>query len=161
VGAGSKGWSEALRNATLTGAVAACTTGASVTAAGKHDSGSAAAPLNATSHIAWGESAGRVETVDGKHTLVGSVIHLGACVFWATIYERLFGRAAERGHVTAALVGAGAIATAAYVTDYHVVPKRLTPGWEQRLSGGSLAAAYVVLALTLPLRGLLRRSRRR
>ena len=148
-----------MRSATLTGAVAACTTGATVTSMGKRDSGSAAAPLNATSHIAWGESAGQVETVDAKHTLLGSVIHLGACMFWATVYERWFGRAAERGNIATALVGAGVVATAAYVTDYRLVPKRFTPGWEQRLSGESLAATYVVLALTLPLRGLLRNAR--
>lgn len=158
--AGSKGWSGALRSATLTGAVAACTTGASVSATGKRDSGSAVAPLNATSHIAWGESAGQVETVDAKHTLVGSAIHLGACIFWATVYERWFGRAAERGDLARALAGAGAVAAAAYVTDYRLVPRRLTPGWEQRLSAESLAAAYCVLALTLPLRGLVRGTRR-
>jgi hypothetical protein len=57
------------------------------------------------------------------------------------------------------------VAAAAYVTDYHVVPKRLTPGWELRISPRSLLATYAVLALALPLRGLLggrrRRSRRR
>jgi len=37
------------------------------------------------------------------------------------------------------------------------VPKRLTPGWESRISQPSLFAAYAVLALSLPLRGLLRR----
>jgi len=37
-----------------------------------------------------------------------------------------------------------------------LVPKRLTPGWESRISRRSLAAIYAVLALSLPLRGLLR-----
>jgi hypothetical protein len=78
-------------------------------------------------------------------------------VFWASFYEKFFGRAADRGDVGTALLGGGLVAAAAYVTDYHVVPKRLTPGWEARISQPSLFAAYAVLALSLPLRGLLRR----
>jgi hypothetical protein len=145
----------------VSGAVAAGATTACVALAGARDSGSAVAPINATSHIAWGESAGRVETIDAKHTLTGAALNLGACVFWATFYERAFGRAAERGEVGTALLGGAAVAAAAYVTDYHVVPKRLTPGWELRLSPRSLGAAYAVLALALPLSGLLRRRPRR
>ncbi|HET9694709.1 MAG TPA: hypothetical protein VFP48_09995 [Steroidobacteraceae bacterium] len=152
-----KDWGEALRSAAVSGAVAAGTVSAAVALAGARDSGSAIAPLNATSHIAWGESAGAVESIDAKHTLVGMALNAGACVFWATFYEKWFGRAAERGEVGTALLGGAAVAAAAYVTDYHVVPQRLTPGWEARISRRSLAVAYTVLALTLPLRGLLRR----
>ena len=76
-------------------------------------------------------------------------------MFWATFYERYFGRAADRGDVSTALVGGRIVAAAAYVTDYHLVPKRLSPGWEHRLSGRSLVATYAVLALSLRLRGLL------
>lgn len=97
------------------------------------------------------------ETIDASHTLLGVVLHAGACVVWATFYEKYFGRAAGRGEVATALLGGGVVAAAAYGTDYHIVPKRLTPGWEYRVSRSSLAAIYTVLALSLPLRGLLRR----
>jgi hypothetical protein len=150
-------WSLALRSAAVSGTVAAGTTAACVAIMGSRDSGSAVAPVNATSHIAWGHSAGNVETVDARHTLLGAVLHVGACVFWATFYEKYFGRASERGRAGKALLGGGLIATAAYVTDYHVVPQRLTPGWEYRLSRRSLAATYVVLALTLSLCGIVGR----
>jgi hypothetical protein len=152
-------WTGALRDAVVSGAVAAAATALYASRAGARDSGSAIAPINATSHIAWGERATRVEKVDGKHTVPGLLLHFGACIMWATVYERYFGRATERGNVGAALVGGGAVASAAYVTDYHVVPKRLTPGWESRVSGRSLAMIYGVLACALPLRGLLRRRR--
>jgi len=85
------------------------------------------------------------------------LLNAGACVFWATFYERYFGRAADRGDVGTALLGGGIVAAAAYVTDSHLVPKRLSPGWDHRLSGGSLGATYAVLALGLSLRGLLRK----
>jgi hypothetical protein len=76
---------------------------------------------------------------------------------WASIYERHFGAAANRGRIGKAIAGSGAVAAAAYVTDYHVVPKRFTPGWETRPSPRSLVRVYGILALALPLRGLLRR----
>ena len=154
---GDKGWGHALQDALLSGSVAAGTTAATVALAGARDSGSAIAPLNATSHIAWGESAGNVANVDAKHTLVGAVLHVGACVFWAAFFEKYFGHAAVKGKVGKTLLGGAAVATAAYVTDYHVVPQRLTPGWEYRISRRSLAATYGVLALSLALHGLLRR----
>ena len=93
--------------------------------------------------------------------MTGVALHVGACIFWAVFYEKLFGRVADRGELPTALLGGAAVATAAYVTDYRVVPKRLTPGWESRVNGRSLAAIYTVLALSLPLRGLLRRNGRR
>ena len=152
----NRNWDESLRSAAVSGALAAGATAMCAAVTGARDSGSAVAPINATSHIAWGASAGNVEEVDAKHTPLGAALHFGACVFWATLYERFFGRAAERRDVRTALLGGGAVAAAAYLTDYHVVPKRLTPGWEYRLAPRSLAAVYAVLALSLPLRGLLR-----
>lgn len=154
-------WSSAVRLAAWSGAIAAAATAIYVARAGERDSGSAIAPLNATSHIAWGDRsrAGRVERADAKHTIPGLLLHAGACVFWASIYERYFGAAANRGRIGKAIAGSGAIAAAAYVTDYHVVPRRFTPGWETRLSPRSLVRVYGILALALPLRGLLRRWR--
>ena len=151
-------WSEALSKATWSGLIAAATTSVCVAWRGKRDSGSALAPINATSHIAWGPSAAKVEIVDAKHTLLGAAFNVGACVFWATFYERWFGRLAESGDVRTALIGSAAITSAAYITDYHVVPRRLTPGWEYRISPRSLATVYTVLALSLPLRSLLFRG---
>lgn len=36
-------------------------------------------------------------------------------------------------------------ALVAYVVDYHVVPKRVTPGFESRLPKGTLGLTYVAL----------------
>src|SRR5690349_1522426 len=85
VNGGSTDWIRTLRSATVTGTFAAGTTAASLTNSGAHDAGSAVAPINATSHIAWGERSGHVERVDAKHTLLGGAIHLGACIFWAAV----------------------------------------------------------------------------
>ena len=152
-----KDWGEAFQSAVSSGGITAVATAASVSLTGARDTCSAVAPINATSHIAWGESAAHFEGIDAKRTGLGMLLNAGACVFWATFYERYFGRAADRGDVGVALLGGGIVAAAAYVTDYHLVPKRMSPGWEHRLSGRSLAATYTVLALSLTLRGLLRK----
>jgi hypothetical protein len=126
-------------------------------------SGSAVAPINAISHVVHGSRAARVRTIDSAHTGLGLVINFGASAFWASIYEAAFGRAAESGELAKASAGAAAVAALASVTDYHLVPKRLTPGWEERMPPSSLALVYGALALCLPLRGLVRGaiSRRR
>lgn len=41
------------------------------------------------------------------------------------------------------------MAAGAYVTDYYLVPRRFTPGYEKRLSGQALALIYGALALGL------------
>jgi hypothetical protein len=48
--------------------------------------------------------------------------------------------------VAAVSAAAGATATLAYAVDYHVVPKRLTPGFEAHLSGRSMFYVYAAFA---------------
>lgn len=59
-----------------------------------------------------------------------------------------------------ALLGGAAVAAVAYVTDYYFVPKRLTPGFEKRLSGPAMFAVYATLALSLPIAALCERKTR-
>lgn len=151
-----KGWSEALRDGAVSGAIAGAATAAVASLCGARDSGSAIAPINATSHVVHGREAADATHIDLKHTGIGFPVHVGSAMLWATLYERAFGSAADRGNLGQALAGGYAVAALAYLTDYHAVPKRLTPGWEERVSGGSLALIYTALALSLPVRGLLR-----
>jgi hypothetical protein len=118
--------------------------------AGRRQAGSYAAPLNATSHIAWGDEAARHDRPSLKYTGTGAALHYGAALFWAALYESLPGPAPLRAAATTGI---------AYVADYHLVPRRLTPGFELRLSKGALAAIYVALALGLCAGDLARRKR--
>ncbi len=115
--------------------------------------------MHAVSHIAWGDDP---KSHTGKHphnAVIGAALHHGACVFWATFFEAFFGKQAERS-TAAALAGGATIATAAYVTDYHVVSERFKPGFEAHLSNRSLFLVYASLAIGLAagarLRGLCR-----
>ena len=115
---------------------------------GRREVGSGPAPLNATSHIVWGAEAAYHDGMSAKYTATGLALHYGAAFFWAAIYEMLPGPAPLRAAATTGI---------AYITDYHLVPKRLTPGFELRLSKSSLATIYVALALGLCARDLMRR----
>ena len=115
--------------------------------------------MHSVSHIAWGDAPEDHQGAKPHNWAIGSALHHGACVFWATFYEGIFGKAAERS-TSAALAGGAAIATAAYVTDYHVVSDRFKPGFEAHLSNRSLFLVYAALAVGLAagarLRGLYR-----
>jgi hypothetical protein len=118
-----------------------------------------AASLNAESHVLWGDEAARHDDVTPAYTGVGAATHLGACLFWSAIYEAAMGDAAKTTTNTD-YAGAAAVAAGAYVIDYHVVPKRFTPGFEMRFSAGDMLAFFATLTATLPLRRLLARRER-
>ena len=87
-----------------------------------------------------------------KYTSTGFVANYGASVFWALFYEALGGGKPRRP--ARALLDGALISAAAYVTDYHVVPRRLTPGFEMRVPRAALACVYAALAVGLSLRDL-------
>ncbi|HEX5421175.1 MAG TPA: hypothetical protein VFY39_14365 [Gammaproteobacteria bacterium] len=147
------------RDAILSGAVACAATLLTVMWCGARESGSAVAPVNASMHFLFGREAETNVDVDLRHTALGLLTNAAGCVFWATLYEKAFGAAARCGKTAAALLGGAAVAGLAYVTDYHIVPRRLSPGWEAHISSRSLLLAYAALALSLPLRGLARSRR--
>lgn len=137
-------------------ALATVGTTAAVAALGKREIDNAAAPINATSHIVWGDEAAEQDGISAKYTLIGGLLNAGAVASWAVLQQALFGRGrwTKKGGIARPLAAGAAVATLAYVTDYHIVPKRLTPGFEKRLSKGALAAMYGVLAVTLALGSL-------
>jgi hypothetical protein len=136
----------------VSGTIAAAAVTLVASLAARRATGSSAAALNATSHFLWGERAGQENAYTVKYTGTGFVANYGASVFWAVFYEAL-GRGQPRSPARALLDGA-LISAAAYVTDYHVVPKRLTPGFEMRIPRAALACVYGALAVGLSLRDL-------
>jgi hypothetical protein len=137
------------QDAAATAGIAAAVTSALVAYLGKREAGSAAAPINATSHIAWGDESADIDGVDVKHTAVGALLHAGAMLMWSLVQELFASRLQKRTDVASNLLLGGATSAVAYVADYVVVPKRFTPGFELRLSKPSLAAVYVALAASL------------
>ena len=130
---------------------------ATAAAFGRRATGSAVAPINATSHVVWGDYAARIQDgVSARFTGLGFAINHASAIFWALFFERLIGRNANPGRILASAV---AVTATAYIVDYHLVPKRLTPGWELRLPRRSLAGIYAALGFSLAVAGLLEQRR--
>jgi hypothetical protein len=143
-----------LRDSVYVGALSSAASAVTAAACGQIENGNAVAPVNAISHIAWGDKAFDQSTLSPRFTLTGLALNDSAHFGWAVLFELLFGDAAEKGNVPVALLGGATVSGIAYLTDYHLVPPRLMPGFEKHLSGRSLLIIYVVLALTLAIGGL-------
>jgi hypothetical protein len=131
------------------GAVATAATKAVAGLSGEIESQSVAAPLNAVSHIVWGDEAAKHSRASAQYTIPGLLLNGAAVTSWAILQEILFDRQQERKTFGRSLAEGAAISGLAYLTDYHAVPSRFTPGFEKRLSNGSLATIYVTLAASL------------
>ena len=114
---------------------------------GRRQAGSAAAPLNAVSHWLWGGDALRQDRATWKYTLPGALTQHAASVLWATLYSRVYGHSREAKELSHAIAGGVATSATAYVIDYTITPKRLTPGYEHRLDGAGMLAVYAALAV--------------
>jgi hypothetical protein len=152
-----KSWRAAFRDSIVPGAIAALTTCATVAARGRRDSGNAVAPINAATHAFWGDDAARVGNVTLRHTLPGVLINVGASLWWALICQKLFGKAVQRYGAPAAMLAGAATSGIAYITDYKLLPRRLSPGWELRLTNRSLALSLGAMAVGLALGSVLMR----
>jgi hypothetical protein len=154
-------WKTALREGALTGTAAGLFSTAVLATAGQRQSGSAFAPINAVSHWLWGDESLHAQQPSLRHTLTGYVTNHLAAIFWAALYSRAYGHRDEAKRLPQAALGAAATSALAYVVDYHVVPERLTPGYEHRISSGALLATYGALAAGLALGAVLLGEQRR
>jgi hypothetical protein len=153
-------WNDLFARTIRSALIPATTTAVVVGACGQAEQQNGVAPINAISHIVWGDLAAREESITVRHTLVGGALNTAAVIAWTGLYEAVFGKSARQGNVRNALLGGAATAALAYVTDYHIVPERFTPGFEKRLSSKSLLLVYGTLALSIPLGSLLERNGR-
>lgn len=150
-----KTWRQAARDGMISGSIAGAVSGIVISLCGKAEGDDPVAPVNAVSHWVWGDRAARHGRPTWRHTALGYLIHHLATVFWAMFYEKWFGGRAEKQGPAAALAGGAAVATLAYIGDYWVAPKRLTPGFEMRLSSRARFVVYASLAASFGLRALL------
>jgi hypothetical protein len=150
-------WKIALREGAVAGTVASLFSTAVLATLGSRQAGSAVAPTNAVSHWLWGDESLQAQGPSLRHTLTGYVTHHLASIFWAALYSRVYGHRDEAKEAPNAIAGGIATSATAYVVDYYMVPKRLTPGYEHRISTGGMAATYGALAAGFALGALLLR----
>jgi hypothetical protein len=136
-----------VREGLASGSAATAATTAALAALGGVREGHPAAALNAVSHIVFGPRAARRDDVSAKYTGTGLALNGAAVTGWALLHAALFRRGDRRPGIARAVVEGALVSGLAYLVDYHVVPKRLTPGFEERLPGRDVFALYAVLAL--------------
>ena len=141
-----RSWKDALTEGLVGGSIAAALSAAVITLAGRKETGSAIAPINAVSHWLWGDEAALQEDVSAKYTGVGAATHVLSAMFWATLHAKLR-PSYPRQPAVSALAGGLATGAVATVVDYAMIPKRFTPGFEHRIAPSSLAAALTAIAL--------------
>ncbi len=144
------------RRALVSGSLASVVSTAVIMAWSRRVDGATPAGTNAASQWVWDRPARRARAWTWRHTAVGYAIHHASSVFWATMFE-----AWRQRHPARPLAKASAVATLAYVVDYHVVPPRLSPGFEHRIARPGMLTTYAAFALGLYLAGLHRRGLRR
>ncbi len=118
---------------------------------GRKDNKAAAAPVNAVSHWLWPRRALREDRPSWKHTATGTLVHVGASMLWAGLYDWRRSARRERGDdsVAGAVADAAAVTALAAVVDLKLTPERFTPGFERRLSTRSLWITYACFAAGL------------
>ena len=154
-GNGMDNWTIALRRGLVSGATSSLLSTAALAVLGKAGTGSMFAPTNAISHWFFGSKATRRDRPSLRYTGTGYLIHHLSSMFWAVLFERLFGKVLDRRDPVQAL-GVGTVASAAACfTDYQLTPPRLRPGFEERLPAPSLALVYAAFGVGLAAGALL------
>jgi hypothetical protein len=141
-----------LERALLSGSWAGLYMSGAIGLIGKITGGRAVTPLNAISHILWGNQAAREHNWSMKYTGSGLILNQLACLFWAGCCEAM-----TNARHPPRLSTAAAVSAVAYVTDYHVVPRRFTPGFELLFPRRIFPILYAALAMSLVAGGRMRR----
>ncbi len=150
-------WSRALKRSVVPGALASLASTLALAARGKREAGSMFSGVNAVSHWIWGEPATRADRPSLKHTLVGYLIHHGCSMFWAVLFEKTCCRTLDKKELSGTTAVAAAATAVACVTDYQLTPRRLRPGFEERLSRPSLLLVYAAFGIGLAAGALINR----
>ena len=128
---------------------AAASTASATALCGALENRDPAAPINAISHVFWGERAARADGPSLEYTAVGAAVNTAAMASWAVFHHLAYGRSRRQPSLAGSVARGAATAAIAYAVDYHVVPKRLTPGFEYRLSGKAMFGIYAALGFSL------------
>ncbi|MDR6206567.1 hypothetical protein [Paraburkholderia graminis] len=136
--------------ATVSGTAAGSAAAVAAAARARADGSTPYAPLNAVTHCLWPRRAFSETGPSARFTLTGLAIHQASAIFWGVLFEGLLDRwqCHVKRRARAADIAASAVTTAAvaYTVDYHMVPRRLTPGFEAHLTKRSMFYVYAALA---------------
>ncbi len=107
-------------------------------------------PVQAISHIVFGKQAYEIENRNLTFMFVGFALNVFAMLMWSGVAElalHAFGMPPRS--VSIALLVASGVTVTAYFVDFHIVPKRFTPGFEHVLDKRALLVVYALLGVSL------------
>ena len=140
---------QTLRDSIVRSQLVAASAALAVAAVGQLENGDAVVPLNAVSHIAWGDESFEQSEISLKYTGAGLALNQVSVASWALLHEWIFGKARDQGKWQISLAGGFLVSPLAYLVDFKLVPDRYKPGFERKLSSGGLLAIYLLLSLAL------------
>ncbi|MFM0441141.1 hypothetical protein PQQ84_32205 [Paraburkholderia strydomiana] len=116
-----------------------------------------AAPVSAVSHWVWPQEVNQTARPRARHLMTGLAIHHLMSIGWAAgnafmlsaIQDSTKPCRDSRSEHRQRIALAGAMTLAAAFSDYVVVPKRFTPGFEFHLRVPQIAAVYVAFGAGL------------
>lgn len=148
-------WKQVVVKGMLPGTIASLASTGALALRGRQESGSLFAGANAISHWLWGDKAFARDEPSWKYTLVGYAIHHASSHFWASLFEQAAGKVLDQRRVATTLAASAAAAAVACFVDYKLTPQRLKPGYEERVSKGSLALVYAAFGIGLAVGAML------
>jgi hypothetical protein len=122
---------------------------------GRRENGSAFAPTNAISHWLWRDRAFRKNGFSLRYTVAGYLIHHAMSIFWGTIHACVHVRSKTAETPAAALAGGMTTSAVACFVDYQLTPRRLTPGFEERLSKPAMTGVYLAFGAGLAIASIM------
>lgn len=154
-------WKDALEEAAVSGTAASLLSSAALALAGRLQTPSAAAPVNATSQWVRGrKEALQADRPDLRHSLTGYVTHHLAASFWAVLHARVLAGRPEASRPGPALAAAAVTSAVAAFVDFRLTPERFTPGFQHRVSTQALVGTYGCFAAGLALGSIAMHRRR-
>ncbi len=114
-------------------------------------------PVHAVSHILFGDKVLQEARFHAKYWISGFVLNAGAMYGWAAVAELGYLRFSfKTGDLITAILMAIALTIIAFITDFHIVSKRFTPGFEKVISRSAVYTVYVCLAIGFVFGGMYR-----
>jgi hypothetical protein len=140
-----KTWNQSLGDAAIVGSVGSLASAAALALGARREGVPVSEAMNAPAHMPFGDRALAERDPSLFWTGTGFAVHHGSAIFWALIRDRLQTR-----------LGAGAgpsLANTAFVTalsalvDLKLMPPRLRPGFERKVSSTTLVGVYTALGI--------------
>jgi len=144
-----KTWKRALKDSLIVGSFASLTSLAGLALRGRAENGSPWGPVNAPGHWVWGDRALLQDRRSLRYTAAGLLVHHLSAGFWGLLHEKVLGTEGQAKAVSGLLRDAAATTAVAALVDLRLVPHRLTPGFQLRLSPFSLVVVYALFGLGL------------